>query len=203
MIIWDQSQKLTQSNDSRFKINLLLYHLQGLQSMISSVNCGLSPNCFLVARYLQGARCKVPAPSKKCKCGQRFLVTAAVINLQISPIFLLSHLWSLLQDELHLCLCEMRLRWKRWWHWKVCCRGDLAKFSPNAFLLHNQTHHRRRFSWKGKLYQFKSAQSEAERRKKRKLVKLSKQRSIAINSVPAKYRLQVGSVVVLVLLKAV
>jgi len=51
-------------------------------------------------------------------------------KIQISPIFLLRHLWPLLQDELHLCLCEM-------------C---LAKFSPNTFFLHNQTHHRRRLS---------------------------------------------------------
>ena len=40
-----------------------------------------------------------------------------LLNSQISPIFLLSHLWPLLQDELHLCLCEMRLRWKQWLDW--------------------------------------------------------------------------------------
>lgn len=50
-------------------------------------------------------------------------------NVQISPVFLLSHLWMLLQGELDLRFCEM----------------SLAKFSPNTLLLYNQTHHRGRF----------------------------------------------------------
>ena len=36
---------------------------------------------------------------------------------------------------------------KFWWGGPSLFR-DLAKFSPNTFLLHNQTHHRRCFSWK-------------------------------------------------------
>ena len=171
--------------------------------MINSVNCGLSPNCFLVARYLRthnsqrktnvykelyitelsfvniSMSCQLlhlmqtlnkPDKSDRnwtelifvksgkqilkqplTRSGHPFLTfcytgeLTGLSNFSSLPSLAASSGWT---PPLPLWNVPAVVTMIKFWWGGPSLFRDLAKFSPNTLLLHNQTHHRRCFSWK-------------------------------------------------------